>query len=771
MSFLVRGTRRSLGAVLAILVTGCGGAEPDVVPVARGAATFVGSGSCASCHATEMEAWRGSHHDLAMQEATGVTVLADFDTSVSYDGQQVRFERRDAGFWLQAPGPDGAATDYRVDYIFGVEPLQQYLVQAPGGRYQALGLAWDTRPRAQGGQRWFDLYPEEELAPGDELHWTGRQQNWNFMCAECHSTDLRKNYDPDRDRYETTWAEIDVACEACHGPGSNHVAWAREHERGEDVGAELQLGLVFALGDNARAAAWDIDPSTGLARRSPELATRSELETCGRCHARRAAQTANYEYGKPLADTHRVSLLEQRLYHADGQIDDEVYVYGSFLQSRMYTHGVTCSDCHDPHTARIYATGNSLCNRCHLAAKFDSPEHHFHSVATPGALCVDCHMPTKTYMVLDDRRDHSLRIPRPDLTASIGTPNACQACHSAQGDSWVLASFEERYGHDRPLHYGEVLAAARRGDAGAARQLVELANDWEQPGIARATALAALAEYPSTDGLDAIRRALNNDAPLIRAAGLQSLRTADAQLQLALALPALRDRVLSVRLAATRVLTGLPFDQLPAPSRRAILAAIEELESSLRVNADRPEALVNLGAIYAQTGRAEQAESTYRRALEMAPERVPAYVNMADLYRATGRDAEGEVLLRRAVAIEPESSEAHHALGLLLVRRNQDADAVLELGRAWELRGDVSRYALAYALALRQHGDLADATSVMQTALARNPRSLEMLNALVMVSRDAGRLDQALEYARRMAAVAPQDPGVLELVRELEEAR
>ena len=390
-----------------------------LLPACRGGSevpAYVGVTVCSECHTTEVAAWTGSHHDLAMQEASEETVLGDFTgTTFSYFGATSSFHEEDGEFFVRAAGPDGQPHDYRISHTFGVTPLQQYLIEFPNGRRQALSIAWDARPPENGGQRWFHLYPNEEITPDDPLHWTGPNQTWNYMCAECHSTNLRKNFDLRANQYNTTWSEIDVSCGACHGPGSEHVRWARR-----DAASDRPNGLPVALGDPPESA-WVFDEGQSNARRTIPRTTRSQIETCAQCHARRGTLKDDHTPGDAFLDSHRLALLEEGLYHPDGQILDEVYVHGSFLQSKMYGAGVTCSDCHDPHSARVYDRGNALCARCHLPSTYDVPAHHFHEPQSPGARCVECHMPETNYMVIDPRRDHSLRVPRPDVSVAIGT--------------------------------------------------------------------------------------------------------------------------------------------------------------------------------------------------------------------------------------------------------------------------------------------------------------------------------------------------------------
>lgn len=221
--------RQHLPRVCILLLLSCYACLSQASPPAQKAdANYIGAQQCQTCHAAEFASWQHSDHDLAMQEATAESVLGDFDNaSFSHGGLAHRFFKRGGQFWVNTDGPDGKLQDFRVEYVFGHTPLQQYLLALPGGRLQALGIAWDSRPATQGGHRWFHLQPEEQPGADNPLHWTGPYYNWNGRCAECHSTNLQKNFDSQSAQYATTWTEINVACEACHGPGRQHAELAR----------------------------------------------------------------------------------------------------------------------------------------------------------------------------------------------------------------------------------------------------------------------------------------------------------------------------------------------------------------------------------------------------------------------------------------------------------------------------------------------------------------------------------------------------------------
>ncbi len=320
-----------------------------------------------------------------MQVANDSTVLGNFNNArFAKDGVTSSFFKKDGKFYVHSDGPDGKPQDFDLAYTFGVHPLQQYLVPFPNGRMQSFAVAWDSRNKEHDGQRWFHLYPDQKITPAHALHWTGRNQTWNYMCADCHSTDLRKNYDLAKDSYATTWSEIDVSCESCHGPGSNHVAWAQSQKKDSYNANSGPNGLTVDL--KPASGSWaGSEPDTGTMHWKGQPRSHNEINTCAPCHSRRHPIASNYQPDQPFLDAYVPSLLEEGVYYPDGQILEEDYEWGSFIQSKMYHEGVTCSDCHDPHTAKLRTENlNAVCGKCHSLAKFGSEQHHHHKVEQRG---------------------------------------------------------------------------------------------------------------------------------------------------------------------------------------------------------------------------------------------------------------------------------------------------------------------------------------------------------------------------------------------------
>lgn len=730
---------------------------------------MVGGDNCTACHQTEFEAWLGSHHDLAMQRATAEAVLGNFDDAeITVNGVTSKFFRRGERFFVRTDGAGGDMGDFEIAYTFGVTPLQQYLVPFPDGRMQALGIAWDSRPETKGGQRWFHLYPEEEIDHADELHWTGGQQNWNYMCADCHSTGLQKGYQADENRFDTTWTEIDVACEACHGPGSAHLIWAKSDQALRE--ADADMGLEFLLRDRS-GVAWIMDGESGTARRSEPPGNRTELEVCADCHSRRGTLGPGANEDPRFLDQHMPAFLTEPLYYRDGQIRDEVYVWGSFTQSKMHAAGVTCSDCHDPHSLNLRAEGNAVCAQCHLPEKFDVVAHHGHHKGPATPLCADCHMPETTYMVVDSRRDHSIRVPWPKNSMEYDVPNACNQCHEDQDTPWAVEAFGRMF-PDAGKPYQDWTRAfdlARSGLPQAEISLSSQINDQAVPDIARATAILELAPYLSPVSGQILQSALKDDSSLVRLAALRTLEVLRPEHRFPFAAHLLRDPALAIRSEAGRVLASTPPEQLGQGDGAALKTAMDEYVATQRYNADRPESWLNLGNLYMATGELRQAEAAYRRSLTLDQNFGPAYLNLADYLRQQGRESESRGVLDQGLSRQPEDASLWHALGLLQVRSRDPQAALESLRKAAGFAPDVARYAYVYGVALNSQGDSEKAVSVLTEAHERHPADMDILRALVSIENDRGNIEQARFWAREVLSINPADQPARQFLQSIGE--
>ena len=643
-------------------------------PEALERATYVGRQRCADCHQVEHEQWLGSHHDQAMQPANDETVLGDFnDATYERLGASWRFFRRDGQYYVNAEGPDGENHDYEIKYTFGVDPLQQYMVEFPDGRVQVLSVAWDVARK-----EWFFVpppdAPNDPIDATDPMHWTGVANNWNTMCADCHSTDLHKNYDPATDTYATKFAEIDVSCEACHGPGSVHVELATAHS-------------LF----------WDRNVGYGLPRlKSPN--SRIEIESCAPCHSRRSMIKEGFRPGHDFHDYFAPSLLREGLYHADGQILDEVYVYGSFLQSRMHGEGVRCTDCHNPHSLELKFPGNQLCGQCHVPGKYDTPTHHHHTEGTPGAQCVECHMPSSTYMVVDPRRDHSLRIPRPDLTVTEGTPNACNGCHTKKEESaeWAAAQIRDWVGAEKaaPLHWTAAITAGRRRAEGADKLLIDVLENKKMPALVQATAAELLGGLATPDAQAALRKQLKKKRgvdPAIRTAAAASYPATEAADYVRMLGPLLVDPHTDARIAAANRLVDVPPQYIGRRDQRHLKAALDEYRDAQEIYQDRAAGELNLGSLARCLGDPQTAAEHFRRAIEREPYLTGPRSELAAVLPPDAADeanrlrAEELTNLKRDIELLPDSGPTYYRLGLTHYLLGQLDEAEQALSKATEL--------------------------------------------------------------------------------------
>jgi len=715
-------------------------------PAPRPAATFAGSKKCMDCHKAEYDRWQNSLHDRAMEVANDVTVLGDFNNAVvEFHGVITRFYRKDDKFFTNTQGPEGKMGEFEITHTFGWYPLQQYLVPFPGGRLQCLPIAWGVKEK-----KWYHLYPDNPVDPQDWLYWTNAGQNWNGMCAECHSTNLKKNYDIQNDAYQTTWSEIDVSCEACHGPGSLHVEWAE-------------------LPDMARPPTANYE----LAVQTKEMNSREQVELCAPCHSRRAI-LGDYTHAEPdLLDSMLPSLLTPELYFADGQIFEEVYVYGSFTQSKMYSRNVRCSDCHDVHSIKKVKEGNALCLQCHRAGIYETKSHHFHkkigekgeSIKSAdgkilfdvgsGAECVQCHMPERLYMVIDYRADHSFRIPRPDLSIKLGTPNACNRCHVDKTDQWSDEYITKWYGPGRKDHYGTILAEGRKGSADAHKDLLKLASDPLYPVIVRSTALSILDAYPGEETTRAYEQALMDDEALIRRTAVDSLNVSDPKGQTERLTSMLYDPVKAVRIEAARRMTELADPRLDAAQKIIFQASLDEYRESMEYSADFAFGRYNLANLYVALKQPQTAVENYQAAIKIDNLFYPAKVNLAMLYNQMGKNNEAETLLREVATSHPEIYEVHYSLGLLLAEEKKYAEAANYLKQAAKGMPERARIHYNLGLLLQHLKKDSDAEASLLKAQELEPDNFDYLYALADFYLKRKKLQQARSIAQEMVARHP----------------
>jgi tetratricopeptide (TPR) repeat protein len=699
----------------------------------------VGSATCAECHRAESEAYSHSHHAKALTATNAETFKPLVGTHfASKLGGTTSFMLRGEAPVVRTTTAKGKVEVLRVPYVSGVWPLQQFVVETERGKLQSLGVVWDSREPTDGGKHWFHVYGANGISPQEPLFFTSAAQNWNHMCADCHSTLVERHYDVANDRFATQWAELSVGCEACHGPGADHVNSARINPtQPTKLAARLQSAKPWA------------PSATGSP--TPRHQDGAEVETCAPCHSRRAPLAEGFLASDAFLDHFAPELLWPGRYHADGQVEGEVYEWGSFTQSRMYQAGVACSDCHNPHSGKTYASGDALCGRCHEPERFETPLHSHHSGVNAPA-CIDCHMPPATFMQVDERRDHSIRVPRPDHSVAFGTPNACNGCHGKQPATWAREWARKWYPTlEERKHFVEALGKERQGAPDAPHALRKLAGDVTAPAIARATALERLGRYPSAKTLETFAAAVRGTEPLVVYGAVLGATQLPPTQRKGLLIPLVHSDVLAVRAAVGKALAGAI-----ATEPNELVRLFDEVERTFYVSASRVETHIERSAFELARGRSAEAASSLETALRLEPCLVAAYLNLAEVERQRGDEAAAHAAIRSALTCSPKDAGARYALGLWYVRAKQPAAALRELQKAVELAPYDARFSYVFAVALAGGGKFEDAVRILDTSLANQPNDLESLRALARYLADSGQPERAAETQRRLDALSSE---------------
>ena len=700
---------------------------------------YIGTQACASCHEPEMTAWQGSHHDRSMQVATDQTVLGDFGNArFESNGVVSTFFKKDGKFFVNTEGSDSLHHDFEIKYTFGVTPLQQYMVEMERGKIQCLLLAWDDIDK-----KWFDLQPDNRYPPDDWMHWTRGSMTWNTMCADCHSTYLQKNYFEAQDSFDTRWAIMDVSCEACHGPGLEHQKYVKSsaYKRGERV-----TGSFMHL--------------------TADLSSQEQVDQCARCHSRRSQYSKVYDHSGVFMDHYLPEILRPGLYYPDGQILDEVYVYGSFLQSKMYRNSVRCSDCHDAHSLKLKFSGNELCLQCHVKEKYDTPSHHFHDPAGEGASCISCHMPGRIYMGNDYRRDHSFRVPRPDLSLRFGSPNSCNECHDDKTAAWAAEAVVEWYGPVRQPHFADILAPVLSGAQAAGPELRSMLGDTSKPEIVQATAIWLLGSSGDEASRQTLIDGLAHQNPLVRFMAVDAMEHFPAEDRVRYLVPLLNDPVFTVRTQAAYVLAG-PADQLlQGEEKQAFERADQEFQEVLVMQADFPGGQLLKGQYFYKKKDLERTGQAFKGAIRRDPYLLPAYLNLAQLYYQEGKNADAVREFKNAIRVQPDNASAWYSLGLLLAEMDELQEAKIYLAKAAELGGN-PRYYYNLGLVYQNLEQNIEAEAAFKKALAIDPASEANLYALAILYLQHGQSKKARGVVGKLLEISPDNNAYRQLLLQV----
>ncbi len=715
------------------------------------------AGDCRACHETVYTDWQKSHHAKAMQHASDDTVLARFDkTPTAYQGNVFRFYREGGDYWVSIEKSDNQRADstliYAIPYTFGYEPLQQYLAALPGGKLQALPVAWDTRPAAEGGQRWYAL--ESDLA------WDHPGFTWNTSCADCHSTGLQKNYDADSGGFSTQWDEINVACAACHGDSAGHADWLQAGKPDHSTNA----GFPVSLAERGEWR-WLEGSAIAQARQQPGG---EQLSTCGRCHSRRD-RVGEWHPGMNVTDHTALAATNPPLYYADGQIRDEVFVLGSFMQSRMHSAGVVCSHCHEPHSAQLRAQGDALCGQCHQAQVFSVSSHHGHEPEQ--LVCVDCHMPATVYMGVDARRDHRFGIPDPVLSGQLNSPDPCADCHrdqTAEALAEQIASFRADGAQASPSVGLTRMFAGFEGGMPTASQRFKL--DGEAFSPIRQAALLQRLDVATDDNLLAIAAGkLGHSSPLVRSAAVRALANVPLEARWRILAPHLGESVAVVRLELAAVLASAASLAARDGKSAALMQLFVDYERYMAGELDSPTLVANFANYRAARGQIAEARRLYRHALALDAQFTYPYLQLAELAREGGTSVRSErEWLDAALEVAPQDAELHYRFGLYWVRAKHYMNALAALARAYDLQPSFEGYATTYAIALESTGDAEAAIDLLATYLAENPFATPVADLLLRYATKYGKSDLAAEVLANWRGREPDNPQMLRWQRYLQ---
>jgi tetratricopeptide (TPR) repeat protein len=730
-----------------------------LVCVSSYGASFVGAEQCAPCHEQQDKEWQQSDHFHAMQVANVDTVLGNFSNkTVMFHGYASHFFIDNEQYFIETIDSNEKKQVFPVRYTFGYRPLQQYLVDIGDGKLQAFDIAWDARSKEEGGQHWIHLQPNEKITTEHPFFWTRHFQNWNSRCAECHSTNLQKNYSAKTNSYDTQWSEINVACEACHGPGSKHVELAQDEKLSKKI-----TGFSHQAKQPLR---WEYKKDKATA--SPQGKKNADhINMCGSCHSLRT-QLMEKMIGENFHDSNRLQLLNKGSYFDDGQIREEVFVMGSFLQSKMHGKGVTCNNCHNPHSGKILIQGNGLCSQCHDPKVFDNNEHHHHTDNSEGTACVNCHMPNRTYMQVDDRRDHSFTIPRPDMSLALDVPNACTQCHKneeGKDNEWASQELLKWGVKDNDEHWAHLNYRAQLGDLLVTRPLTTTVDEKVLPALIRASLLDQLSLIPSRVSVETAQESLQDSSPLVRRAAVSALEALPAETRWQLLSPHLKDKSRSVRFEIAESVASV-LNQLPPDQQTGLTELITEYRESLDVSLDASSTQVAIANLEMQLGNADAAEQAYLQALRIEPGYVHALINLADFYRQTDRESEAEPLFKKALRIAPDDGAVHHSYGLFLIRKQKYNAALPYLKTALEQTNAQPRYAYVYAIALDSKNQTNAAVKVLEKANKRWPNQYDLLMTLIIYLDKTGDTKSIYRYLSALTAIAPNAPDVKQLVKK-----
>ncbi|REG92212.1 tetratricopeptide repeat protein [Flavobacterium aquicola] len=738
--FLVIFILLSFAAFRFFIVDGCSSKEEKYSVISNDNKTYAGDQSCKECHKGEHKEWTKSHHFMSMLPPSEKTVKGNFDNIThTADGVTSRFFKKGNKYFINTEGEDGKNHDYEVKYTFGFTPLQQYLVEFPGGRLQVPRVSWDSKQK-----KWFNQYSKQIVSSHDWLHWTGNSQNWNTMCASCHSTNLQKNYNDKTDTYKTSYSIMNVSCESCHGAGKQH----NDYIRSED----------YKDGNKTKGS------FLKLIKNGKQL---EQINTCAPCHARASEISNNHIRSNEIMDNYIPQIPDNEYFFADGQINDEDYIYTSFLQSKMFSKGVKCSHCHNPHSTKLKKIDNQTCLQCHNPQKYNVSAHTFHPVGSQSSLCVSCHMPGKIYMGNDLRHDHSFRVPRPDLSVTYGTPNACNNCHQDKSNKYLAEAIVKWYGPKRKYHFADDLIPGSLLNAESEVHLKKLIEDKQTPNIIKATAAFYLGNIQTVTSLNTLLHCLHSKDAQVRYRSLHSLANFQTADWIQAVGPLLSDKVRAVRIAATDLYITISPNQIPDQYKEAFNSAHKELKNYLQYQTDFSVGNIMFADYYLKLQDYSNAEKYYKKGLKKDNLMNYAHLNLSKVYNLQGKNDAALQTLQNALKNDSKNEQIYYSMALLYNEMNNIPEAEKSFAKAIALKSQNPRIYYNYSLLLIQNKKFGQAETVLNKGININPSASELYYALTFLYIQTNNIINAQKAAQQLKLLDPNNPQYQEIFKNV----
>jgi tetratricopeptide (TPR) repeat protein len=670
---------------------------------------YSGSVSCRECHERFYKLWAPSHHGLAMQPITTQFILNE----VRLDQEDIFMEdayykavKKDTGLYIrERKGED--INEYQVLWAMGGKNVYYFLTSWEGGRLQTLPLAYDVHKKC-----WYNNpasavrhFPSiHELETEDTaLSWRDRQYTFNTSCYSCHVSQLKNNFNLEKNTYQTHWKEAGINCETCHGPSAEHVKVCREAGAGH-VPDDLKIIRTSVF--------------------TPEQHNAS----CGSCHAKMRPITSSYLPGDRYFDNYDLITLENIDFFPDGRDLGENYTMtGWYMNPCRLSSDLNCITCHTSSGRYRFKSdelvdANKACISCHADKGEHDKKHTHHLIAEHSPKCIDCHMPMTRFGNMT-RSDHSFRPPMPAATLKFGSPNACNICHKDKDAAWANRQVTQWAGKDyqkETLFIGSLVHEAREGKWNRLDEMLTAIRTNRYGEIFTTSLIRLLGNCNDPQKWPVLTESLKLPSPLSRsaaAAGLLGYREDEAKSAL---FHAARDEYRLVRLAVAQSLAVFPQQDFNAEQNSIFKQVNAEYENSLVTRPDDWSSYYNLGNHYQNRGQTDQALAAYENSIKIYPEAILPLVNSSFLYSVTGNQSKAELYLKRALTVDPSNEAANLNYGLLAAEMNRMDEAESALRKVMEVNKNNSTAAYNLSVIVSSR-DLNESCKLSKQAMDASP--------------------------------------------------